>query len=147
MTDKYVKHQYEAYRLGKSRIQYPSIAAQDDAQGNATQLKDNMQPSEIRPSRDGDIYIPVSDQLALHAAYPFRASTIDTQLLHKNVAAAVLSTPRTPRTLSIFNENDRQNEPPPPKFEKGKDLADCQWCFQLIDRSFVDESGWSEEGR
>jgi len=149
MTDRYVKHQYEAYRLGKSKIQYPSRAVHNDAQDKATQQEDNTRPSGVRLGGGGDTPDPSSDQLARRqdAVYQFRASTIDTQLLHQNVAAAAASASRPPRTLSVFNENDRQNEPPPPKFESGRDLTDCEWCFQLIDRSFIDESGWSDAGR
>ena len=149
MADRYVKHQYEAYRLGKSNIQYPSKAIQSDGQDNMMQLEDNMQPPEIQPSGEGDTPNLASDQSTRRAGAfdPFRASTIDTRLLHQNAVAAITSASRPPRTLSVFNENDRQNEPQPPKFENGKDWTDFEWRFQLIDRSFIDGNGWSDAGR
>jgi hypothetical protein len=149
MTDRYVKHQYEAYRLRKFNILYSSRAVKNDVQGEATQLEGSMQMSEIWLGGEGDIPNPASHHTARRpeAIDLFRASTIDTKHLHQNVTAAVRSDSRPQEPPSMFDGNDLQSEPPPPKFENGKEWTDCEWCFQLIDRSFVDGSGWSDTGR
>ncbi len=85
-------------------------------------------------------------------AINFRATTIDTSRLLANLEEVVMnvSQSKSPKTVTV--RASRPREPLLPKFADEKDYTTCDWCFQIIHRSFVltkqnGHTEWSLEGR
>ena len=150
MTDRYAKLQYEAYRMG--------IPDTHHAPKGKTNMKDRSLTTDAKPPPSMPILAGLSPKVQGPAQnpadhnqalpkYKTALSSIDTNILRKNLGVDLPSVARSTVTLSVYQADDRAHEPPPPKFEDGKDQTTCEWCHEVISRSLTEGHKWKNRWR
>ncbi|KAF5702071.1 hypothetical protein FMUND_13624 [Fusarium mundagurra] len=74
-------------------------------------------------------------------------SSLDTGLLRQSFNNEKIKSSQSKRTLSVYESDGNLHEPEPPKFEDGEAQVQCEWCYELLDRSVVRNNKWSNIGR
>jgi hypothetical protein len=152
MTDRYAKLQYESYRMGidATHPEPSALAASPSIHGQKSTEGGPADYHTVKSSSKQYATAHHQERRGIPVGIP--ASSIETRLLHANLEKAALTAPGTKSAKTITVHTTRPREPPIPKFEDGKDYPPCEWCFQVINRSFIRarKNGyieWSNEGR
>lgn len=144
LTDRYARLEYDAHRRGKKRKRY-SVQVHR-VEGTKDQKK--SQPAQQGHLKKMEIPIQsLGTQEVSEMPQEMVLSSIDTKEFSRNLAPEHRGTPRSIRTLSVYNADTTIHEPELPRLQDMKTEVECDWCGKMLDQSMLDNNSWSTSGR
>ncbi|KAM0228385.1 hypothetical protein ACHAP5_011958 [Fusarium lateritium] len=149
ITDRYAKLEYNAYQKGKSRSKSSKQSQSGEAATGRSNEGQAVGPSLTisRPNTVDFDHIQKEIQDGRLNIQQKPLSSLDTGFLRQSFNDECIKTPQSKKTLSAYENDNRLHEPQPPRFEDGEAQIECEWCYELLDRSIVRNNGWSDIGR